>query len=202
MLWRRGRCGLYLEFDTTNPNIGSAETMFAAPVGGAIWPQGSLVLFQIFRFWLWLHHCQAGDFSISVYGTVVCTDNNAPFDWSLQSGTCTDLGGGVVASSFINYPTGKYSITFYTAPPSGASDHCFVDGADVVEFPQVRGADRLSGWRPDHQREWIRPLAAMSPARWRRLPNGPSAHGLGGCNLDGFSMRIGGPGLPDRGARG
>ena len=108
--------------DTTNPTIGSAEAMTATPVGGALWPQaaptgpynGTVAGYG-------LTVVRQGTLSISVNGIVVCTDTNQTFDWSLQSGTCTDSGGGVVASSLINYSSGNYSLTFNSAPASGAA---------------------------------------------------------------------------------
>ena len=61
---------------------------------------------------------KAGTFNISVNGTVVCQDTTplwTPFN--NQGGNCTGAG---VASSFVNYQTGDYQVTFTSAPAANA----------------------------------------------------------------------------------
>jgi hypothetical protein len=62
---------------------------------------------------------KAGTFQISVNGTVVCQDSQA-FAYNQTGGNCT---GATIASSFVNYQTGDYQITFTSgnAPASGAA---------------------------------------------------------------------------------
>jgi len=63
---------------------------------------------------------QAGSFQVTVNGTVVCQDS-AAFAWNVLAGNCT--GTNVAASSFVDYLTGDYQITFTSghAPASGAT---------------------------------------------------------------------------------
>ena len=57
-----------------------------------------------------------GTFQITVNGTVVCQDNNT-FAYNVMGGNCTGAG---VSSSFVNYTTGDYQVTFTSAPASNA----------------------------------------------------------------------------------
>ena len=136
-----------------------------------------------------------GTFSISVNGVVVCTDTNQTFDWSLQSGTCTDSGGGVVASSLINYSSGHYSVTFSSPPTSGAaitaSWTALVSGNFLKYGEQI---DTMSGG-PTSGVNGPAPGGNVAGAM-AALPNGPSAHALGGCNLDGIGFLVAGRGYP------
>ena len=62
---------------------------------------------------------KAGTFKVSVNGTVVCQDS-ATFAYNQTGGNCT---GATIASSFVNYQTGDYQITFTSgnAPASNAA---------------------------------------------------------------------------------
>jgi hypothetical protein len=62
---------------------------------------------------------KAGTFQISVNGSVVCQDS-ATFAYNQPGGNCT---GATIASSFVNYQTGDYQITFTSgnAPASNAA---------------------------------------------------------------------------------
>jgi hypothetical protein len=60
---------------------------------------------------------KAGTFSVSVNGTVVCTDSNTFPAYNLMAGNCTGAG---ISSSFVNYVTGDYQIAFSSAPANGA----------------------------------------------------------------------------------
>jgi hypothetical protein len=57
---------------------------------------------------------QPGTFQVSVNGAVVCQDSQT-FAYTVVGGNCT---GASIASSFVNYATGDYNITF-TSPPTG-----------------------------------------------------------------------------------
>ena len=59
---------------------------------------------------------KAGTFKLSVNGTVVCQDSQT-FAYNNTGGNCT---GGGISSSFVNYQTGDYEITFNTAPVNNA----------------------------------------------------------------------------------
>jgi hypothetical protein len=60
---------------------------------------------------------QAGTFKITntTTGTVLCQDSQT-FAYNASGGNCTGAG---IASSFVNYQTGDYQITFSSAPASG-----------------------------------------------------------------------------------
>ena len=99
----------------------------ADPIGGAPWPNlniqgnglgsGPSGVYPFAGFGWPL--VKAGTFSVSVNGTVICEDS-ATFAYNQTGGNCT---GAMIASSFVNYQTGDYQITFTSgnAPASGAS---------------------------------------------------------------------------------
>jgi hypothetical protein len=62
---------------------------------------------------------KVGTFQVTVNGTVACQDTSS-FAWNSLGGNCT---GANIASSFVNYYTGDYKITFTAghAPASGAA---------------------------------------------------------------------------------
>ena len=60
---------------------------------------------------------KAGTFEVLVNGAVVCRDNTV-FAYNQQLGNCV---GATVASGWLNYLTGDYSIRFNTAPANGAT---------------------------------------------------------------------------------
>lgn len=105
----------------------SETTMRADPPGGAPWP--SIMLQQEglpFPFGGYGHsQVQAGTLSITVNGTVACSDTQ-PFAYNNTGGNCTPPSGNPlnvdVANSFVNYQTGDYQIAFLSghAPASGA----------------------------------------------------------------------------------
>ena len=88
----------------------------ADPPGGAPWPsyniQGIAPYSATFVNGFGTQLIQAGTFEVSVNGTVVCQDSSA-FAYNVQGGNCTGAG---IASSFVNYATGDYSITWTSAP--------------------------------------------------------------------------------------
>jgi hypothetical protein len=90
----------------------------ADPAGGAPWPaynsQISGVSYGLTGFGVPL--IQAGTFQIIVNGTVVCHDTQT-FAYNNQGGNCTGAG---ISSSFVNYLTGDYSVTFSTPPANNA----------------------------------------------------------------------------------
>ena len=86
--------------------------MRADPAGGAPWPnfdlQGNGLAFGDSPI------VKAGTFKISVNGTTVCQDNQT-FAYNQTGGNCTGAG---ITSSFVNYQTGDYQVTF-SSPPTG-----------------------------------------------------------------------------------
>jgi hypothetical protein len=92
----------------------------ADPVGGAPWPnlniqQAGTAVYGFGGFGVPL--IKAGTFAVSDNGAVLCQDTNT-FAYNQTGGTCI---GATVASSFVNYQTGDYQITFTSghAPLSG-----------------------------------------------------------------------------------
>jgi hypothetical protein len=102
----------------TNLGTIASEAMRVDPVGGAPWPNFNYQFngtppaigtgFGAFLI-------KAGTFQVMDNGTVVCQDSQT-FAYDITGGNCTGAG---IASSFINYQTGDYQITFSTAPASG-----------------------------------------------------------------------------------
>ena len=85
------------------------------PPGGAPWPGYNVqsVSLSFVNGGFGTELVQAGTFQISVNGTTVCQDTNT-FAYNSQSGNCSGAG---ITSSFVNYATGDYEVTF-SAPPS------------------------------------------------------------------------------------
>jgi hypothetical protein len=125
-------CGSQMAFGTStwllsNSLDSGATPTRADPTGGAPWPNlniqgngfgsGPSGVYSFAGFGWSL--VKAGTFSVSVNGTVVCEDS-ATFAYNQTGGNCT---GATIASSFVNYQTGDYQITFTSgnAPASGAS---------------------------------------------------------------------------------
>jgi hypothetical protein len=106
----------------------SETTMRADPPGGAPWP--NFVIAQVdgvpfaFTGYGW-EMVKAGTLSITVNGTVACSDMQT-FVYNNTGGNCTPPSGNPlnvdVANSFVNYQTGDYQIAFLSghAPASGA----------------------------------------------------------------------------------
>ena len=98
----------------------------ADPPGGALWPSNNV---QIGGAPLYgpgggfgMSLVQAGTFTLTVNGTVVCQDTQT-FAYNNQGGNCTTVTntlGLSITSSFVNYETGDYSITFAAAPANNA----------------------------------------------------------------------------------
>jgi hypothetical protein len=101
---------------------GSPVLFTLAPSDGAIWPNSVLQQHYSYPFVtgginFGAQVIKSGTFQVTVNGTVVCSDAGTTFSYALQASQCTGAG---IASSFINYVTGAYSITFTTAPANGA----------------------------------------------------------------------------------
>ena len=113
------------------------SAMNVSPPGGALWPSG-----QQQPFIIPVQTAaggdggnpviQAGSFEVFVNGSVVCTDSST-FAYDIQVGNCT--GSGV--SGWVNYVNGSYSITFNSAPASGA--------AIVAEWTNIMSLNNAGG---------------------------------------------------------
>jgi hypothetical protein len=106
---------------SSNQGTIGSQAFTLAPVGGAPWPNSN-VQAQAFPLASGAgadygqQVVQMGTFSLSVNGAQVCADN-ASFAYNVYGGACAGAG---IASSFINYSTGAYEVTFSSAPASGA----------------------------------------------------------------------------------
>ena len=86
--------------------------------GGTPWPLYSGQVFYPFFSSFGSTLVKAGTFKISVNGSVVCQDPTVPFTpYNNQSGNCTGAG---IASSFVNFVTGDYQVTFSSPPAANA----------------------------------------------------------------------------------
>ena len=97
----------------TTTNIGPNAPMRADPAGGAPWPNFNLQYKGLTTIGD-TPIIKAGTFQLSVNGTVVCQDSNT-FAYNETGGNCTGAG---ITSSFVNYQTGDYEVTF-SSPPTG-----------------------------------------------------------------------------------
>ena len=102
-----------------------AQENMRADTGSTPWPmyvgQGGFPFFTSFGQML----VKAGTFKILVNGTVVCQDTTLPMTpYNNQGGNCTTVSNGLglsVSSSFEDFMTGDYSVTFSSAPAANAA---------------------------------------------------------------------------------
>jgi hypothetical protein len=152
----------------------SSEPMRADPVGGALWPlfniqQGSA---PIGNSGFSTSLIKAGTFKVSVNGTVVCQDST-PFTYNNEGGNCAGAG---IASSFVNYLTGDYSITFSSAPTGP-----IIASWTNIESPDTSTANRpfpvdIFGDGTEH--------GGFISASFGRSPGGVNGHIFSGGNGD------------------
>ena len=161
------------------------EPMRADPPGGAPWPlfraagNGNSSLSQAL--------IQAGTFKItqllSGVTTTLCQDTTA-FAYNNENGNCT---GANVSSSFVNYLTGDYSVTFTTAPASGA-----VLSASWTNIQSPEALTSLNTQRP-FPVDWFGTGPATSgpiSSAFGRSPSGISGHIMAGPISDNFCYRL------------
>lgn len=167
---------------SSNQGTIASETMRADPAGGAAAPfynpqanwGGTLVGAKGDQV------IKAGTFSVSVNGSVVCTDSNTFPAYNLMAGNCTGAG---IASSFVNYVTGDYQITFSSAPANGA-----VITASWVE--NVSPSDPLLT-NVTNQLDYVGTgpeTTGVVSSVFAKTPGGTSAHVMGNCITDDTTM--------------
>ena len=164
-----------------NEGTVALEAMRADPAGGAPAPyfNGQAIQLPITSFGQQL--MKAGTFSISVGGSVVCTDTNTTV-YSVMGGNCT---GATIASSFVNYLTGDYQVTFSAgnAPPSGA-----VITASWTEIVSPDGSNLVNVFNNlDYTGDGTATGGFLSSV-FARTPGGDSGHILGGCSSDAYTI--------------
>ena len=159
---------------------GSPVTLYLAPAGGAPWPNSNV---QAVSYPLTPNGIadygaavvQLGTFSLSVNGTVVCTDT-ATFAYNVYGGQCTGAG---IASSFINYSTGAYDITFSSPPALGAI--ILANWTNLVSRNATTGPEQVDVFCT------AAPCGATSglwSSAFEKYPGGASAYAFGGCDGD------------------
>lgn len=154
---------------------GSPAPFNAAPSGGAPWPnsyvqaagypmaQNGAYGSPVVKF---------GSFSLSVNGTVVCTDSST-FSYTAQSGRCSGAG---IASSFINYGTGDYDIAFSSPPASGA----------IIQASWTNIVSR-NATTANEQIDMVgdgTPTSGGWSSAFNKFEGGASAHAYAGCVQD------------------
>lgn len=133
-------------------NGDSSVAMNVAPTGGALWPsaqvQPSSIPISVAGAGVGGNPViQVGTFQVLVNGTTVCSDSST-FAYNIQVGNCTGAG---VSSGWVNYTTGAYSITFTSAPASGA--------AIVAEWTNIMTLNNAGG---NEQIDWTGGSSASS----------------------------------------
>ena len=125
---------------------------------------------------------KAATFSVSVNGTVVCTDTQT-FAYNNVAGNCTDAGGGIVsaAGTFVNYSTGDYQITF-------TSGHAPANGATITaSWTSITSTDPAQGL--DYFGDGTAQSGFIS-GMFDKSPGGVFGHINSGCSTDeGFILQ-------------
>ena len=110
-----GGSGSVWTISASEGTIGS-EAMRADPSGGAPAPYYNPAAYSLAQTTYGYSLIKAGTFSLSVNGAVACTDSNTAV-YNVMGGNCAGAG---VSSSFVNYATGDYQVTFSTPPANNA----------------------------------------------------------------------------------
>ena len=157
---------------------GSPVTLNVAPAGGAAWPNSNI---QAYSFPVvnsaagatyGAQVIQMGTFSLSVNGTQVCADN-ASFAYNVYGGACAGAG---IASSFINYNTGAYEITFSSPPALGAIIQA--SWTNIISRNGTNGSEQVDVFGNGSA------TSGFWSAAFEKYPGGASAHAFGGCYSD------------------
>jgi hypothetical protein len=157
--------------------IGS-QSFTLTPAGGAAWPNSNIqaTAFPVAGAAGFPTYgqqvVQMGTFSLSVNGTQVCADN-ASFAYNVYGGQCTGAG---IASSFINYSTGAYEITFSSPPASGAIIQA--SWTNIVSRNATNGAEQVDIFGDGAA------TSGFWSAAFEKYPGGASAHAFAGCFND------------------
>jgi fibronectin-binding autotransporter adhesin len=165
-----------------NEGTVSLETMRADPIGGALTPNWNPQVNGVPSIAQYATNImEAGTFSVSVNGTVVCTDSNTAV-WNIMGGNCTGAG---ISSSFVNYVTGDYQITFSSAPAANAvitaswTEIVSPDGNDPNAINTYANLDLVGNGTA---------TGGFLSAAYSRMPGGSSGHIFAGCTDDGVNL--------------
>jgi hypothetical protein len=165
---------------TLSANLGtiSSEAM-RADYGATPWPNfnlqengGGTLPFALAGFGSEL--VKAGTFKLMVNGTTVCQDSNT-FAYNQTGGNCTGAG---ISSSFVNYQTGDYEVTFSSAPtgPITAAWTNIISPEPVLnQFTRVQGLDYFGDGTSQ---------SGYLSGLFSKTPSGDSAHINSSCSTD------------------
>jgi len=178
---------------SSNQGTISSQTFTVKPAGGApLQPfQNTTGVGPVFSSSNYaMQAIKPGTFSVSVGGTKVCDDSAFTFDYTKFGGTCAGAG---IASSFVNYQTGAYQVTFSTPPANGAAIN--------ATWTNLMSDDQ-TGVSPNYYPELVDwfgfpndSASGLWAATFDKFPSGASAIIHGGCDGDwtGTSTVIGYP---------
>ena len=160
---------------------GGSIAMSAAPIGGAPWPnlnlQGNGSSAYPFAGFGW-PLVKAGTFTVSVNGTVVCQDSGA-FAYNNTGGNCT---GATIASSFVNYQTGDYQITFTSGHAPALNAAVIASWTNIIS-PETVSSTLSRPQGVDYFGDGSAQSGAVS-ALFSRTPGGVNGHIYSGMGTD------------------
>ena len=172
-----GGSGSVWTISVNEGTIGS-ESMRADPSGGAPTPAYNPQAFSVSATTYGYTLIKAGTFSLSVNGTVVCTDSNTAV-YNVMGGNCTGAG---IASSFVNYATGDYQVTFSTPPANNA-----VITASWTEIVSPDGPHPSASNNVYNNLDYVgdgTPTGGFLSSVYSRTPGGVSGHIYASTNSD------------------
>ena len=120
---------------------------------------------------------KAGTFKLSVNGTVVCQDSQT-FAYNNTGGNCTGAG---ISSSFVNYQTGDYEITFNTAPVNNA---VIIASWTNIISPEPASSAQSRPQNFDYFGDSSGPQSGSIASLMAKTPGGLAGHINNGCSTD------------------
>ena len=167
---------------SSNQGTIGSQAFTLTPAGGAPWPNSN-VNAQFFpsvngAVNYGSQVVQLGTFSLSVNGTQVCADT-ATFAYNVYGGVCTGAG---IASSFIDYTTGAYEITFSSPPALGAIIQA--SWTNIISRNATNGSEQIDVFGTGSA------TSGFWSANFEKYPGGAAAHLFGGCNSEGGEFNL------------
>ena len=167
---------------SSNQGTIGSQAFTLTPVGGAPWPNSNVNA----QFFPSINGAvnygsqvvQLGTFSLSVNGTQVCADT-ATFAYNVYGGVCTGAG---IASSFIDYTTGAYEITFSSPPALGAIIQA--SWTNIISRNATNGSEQIDVFGTGSA------TSGFWSANFEKYPGGAAAHLFGGCNSEGGEFNL------------
>jgi hypothetical protein len=166
---------------SSSQSAASGTKITATPPGGTLWPYNdiqSATVPILGTSSFGTQTIKAGTFSVAVNGVTVCTDNTT-FSWNVMAGNCTGAG---ISSSFVNYVTGDYQITFGSPPSNGAA--ITASWTNIVSSDAVTGLTSVAQ-NLDYTGDGTATSGALS-SMLNKSPGGTSGHVFAGCSGDSY----------------